>query len=102
MMAESKAGGGKLALTRWRAGKSDEVMLNLRVLGSYGATAPFECDKSKLVLDQALLNSFPEGYRHLVYIQAKNGASITPNLATARGPELERLYELGRQWLDGK
>ncbi len=51
-MAESKTGGGKLALTRWRAGKSDEVVLNLRVLGSYGATAPFDCDKSKLLLDQ--------------------------------------------------
>lgn len=51
-MAESKTGGGKLALTRWRAGKSDEVVLNLRVLGSYAATAPFDCDKSKLLLDQ--------------------------------------------------
>lgn len=50
--AESKAGGGKLALTRWRAGKSEEVVLNLPVLGSYGATAPFECYKSKLLLDQ--------------------------------------------------
>ena len=50
--AETKAGDGKLALTRWRSGKSEEVMLNLRVLGSYGATAPFDCDKSKLLLDQ--------------------------------------------------
>ena len=50
--AESQAAGGKLALTRWRAGKSEEIAINLRVLGSYGATAPFECDKSKLLLDQ--------------------------------------------------
>jgi hypothetical protein len=50
--AESKAGGGKLALTRWRAGKSEEVVLKLPVLGSYGATAPFACDKSKLLLEQ--------------------------------------------------
>lgn len=50
--AESKAGGGKLALTRWRAGNSEEVVLNLQVLGSYRATAPFECDKSKLLLEQ--------------------------------------------------
>ncbi len=49
---ESKAGEGKLALTRWRAGKSDEVVLKLPVLGSYGATAPFACDKSKLLLEQ--------------------------------------------------
>jgi hypothetical protein len=50
--AESKAGEGKLAFTRWRAGQSDEVVLKLPVLGSYSATAPFDCDKSKLLLDQ--------------------------------------------------
>lgn len=50
--AETKAGGGKLSLIRWRAGKSDDVVLHLQVLGSYGATAPFGCDKSKLLLDQ--------------------------------------------------
>lgn len=51
-MAETEAGNGKLALTRWRAGKAEEVVINLRVLGSYAATAPFECDKSKRLLDQ--------------------------------------------------
>lgn len=50
--AESKAGRGKLTLTRWRAGKSSEVVINLRVLGDYSATAPFDCDKSKYLLDQ--------------------------------------------------
>ncbi|VTS06581.1 DUF6288 domain-containing protein [Tuwongella immobilis] len=50
--AESSAGGGKLTMTRWRAGKSEDVTLTLPVLGSYGATAPFECDKSKLLLEQ--------------------------------------------------
>jgi Family of unknown function (DUF6288) len=49
--AESKAGDGKLALTRWRADKTDEVVLNLPVFGSYSATAPFGCDKSKLLLE---------------------------------------------------
>lgn len=49
--AESKAGAGKLALSRWRAGKTDEVELRLPVLGSYSATAPFDCDKSKLLLE---------------------------------------------------
>jgi hypothetical protein len=51
-MAESKAGDGKLALTRWRAGKSDEVVVTLPVLDSYSATAPFDCDKSKLLLKE--------------------------------------------------
>ena len=50
--AESDAGGGKLALTRWRAGKVEEVTLQLPVLGTYSATAPFDCPKSKRILEQ--------------------------------------------------
>lgn len=43
--AETEAGDGKLVLTRWRAGKTDKVTLKLPVLGSYSATAPFDCPK---------------------------------------------------------
>jgi len=50
--AETEAGGGKLALTRWRAGKAEDVVLKLPVLGSYSATAPFDCSKSKRILEQ--------------------------------------------------
>ena len=50
--AESEAGGGKLTLTRWRADKAEEVVVKLPVLGSYSATAPFGCAKSKRLLEQ--------------------------------------------------
>ncbi|MHB8896778.1 MAG: DUF6288 domain-containing protein, partial [Candidatus Geothermincolia bacterium] len=50
--AESEAGGGKLTVTRWRAGKAEEVVVKLPVLGSYSATAPFDCPKSKRILEQ--------------------------------------------------
>lgn len=48
----AEAGEGKLALTRWRDGQSEEVVIKLNVLGSYGSTAPFGCDKSQRLLDQ--------------------------------------------------
>ena len=48
--AESEAGAGKLRLQRWRAGTESEVVVELPVLGGYGATAPFDCAKSKLLL----------------------------------------------------
>lgn len=51
-IAESTAGGGKLSLTRWRAGKTENISITLRVLGNYSATAPFDCLKSKLILEQ--------------------------------------------------
>lgn len=43
---------GKLALTRWRAGKTDEITVILPVLGKYSPTAPYDCKKSKRILDQ--------------------------------------------------
>ena len=50
--AESEAGQGRLGLTRWRAGRAAEVVVKLPVLGTYSATAPFDCPKSKRILEQ--------------------------------------------------
>ena len=49
--AESETGEGKLTITRWRADKSEDVVLKLPVLGSYSATAPYNCPKSKRILE---------------------------------------------------
>jgi hypothetical protein len=54
-----------------------------------------------LKLDDKLLASFPEGYRHLAYLQTKLGFSIKQNLPGLRGPVVEALYAHGRAWLDG-
>jgi hypothetical protein len=51
-LAESEAGQGQLTLTRWRAGSSEQVALKLPVLGTYSATAPFDCLKSKRILEE--------------------------------------------------
>ncbi|OYV06787.1 MAG: acetylesterase [Verrucomicrobiales bacterium VVV1] len=53
-LAESDAGGGKLALTRWRAGQTENVIVKLPVLGTYSPTAPYGCTKSKRILDQGI------------------------------------------------
>jgi hypothetical protein len=51
-IAESEAGMGNLALTRWRDGKTEELVVKLPVLGTYSATAPYDCPKSKRILEQ--------------------------------------------------
>ncbi len=51
-IAESKAGAGDLKLTRWRDAKSEEIVVKLPVLGDYSATAPYDCPKSKRILEQ--------------------------------------------------
>ena len=49
--------------------------------------------------DQALLQSFPVGYRHLAYIQTKRGLPVKRDLPGLRGAEVEALYARGRSWL---
>ncbi len=53
--AESDAGGGRLVLIRWRAGVTKEVVLQLPVLGSYSATAPYDCPKSNRILERGCM-----------------------------------------------
>jgi hypothetical protein len=56
---------------------------------------------AKLVLDEALLASFPEGYKHLGYLQTKAGFKVRLGLPGLRGPEVQKLYEEGAAWLAG-
>ncbi len=52
--AETPTGAGQLAVTRWREGKTEEVLLTLPVQGSFSPTAPFDCPKSQRILTQGL------------------------------------------------
>jgi len=54
-----------------------------------------------LHLDPGLLARFPEGYRHLGYLQSKNGFTVKDGLPGLHGPEVEKLYDEGKAWLDG-
>ena len=56
---------------------------------------------ASLKLDPELLIRFPEGYRHLAYLQTKNGFTIKLDLPQLKCPVVERLYATGRAWLDG-
>jgi hypothetical protein len=56
---------------------------------------------ARLSLDAAHLATFPEGYRHLGYLQSKNGFTVKLNLPGLRGPAVETLYGEGRDWLAG-
>jgi hypothetical protein len=55
----------------------------------------------RLTLDPERLGRFPEGYRHLGYLQSKNGFAVKGNLPGLRGPAVETLYAEGAAWLAG-
>jgi hypothetical protein len=57
---------------------------------------------ARLVLDPSLLAQFPEGYRHLAYVQTKIGFTVKRDMPMLKGPAVERLYADGAAWLAGK
>ena len=57
---------------------------------------------AKPVLDQDLLERFPEGYRHLAYLQSKIGYKVKPDMPGLEGAQLDALYARGSRWLDGE
>jgi len=54
-----------------------------------------------LKLDWTRLMSFPEGYRHLAYLQVGIGYSVRPDMPGLTGPEVDALYIKGALWLKG-
>jgi hypothetical protein len=54
-----------------------------------------------LKLDQDILKLYPEGYRHLAYLQHKIGYKVKRDMPGLDGPEVEALYARGKSWLEG-
>lgn len=52
-------------------------------------------------LDAARLACFPEGYRHLAYIQTGIGYKVKLDMPMLKGPVVEELYRRGARWLAG-
>ena len=52
-------------------------------------------------LDVAVLATFPEGYRHLAYIQTRIGYRVKLDMPMLKGPVVEELYARGARWLAG-
>jgi hypothetical protein len=56
---------------------------------------------ARLELEPGLLAQFPEGYRHLAYLQSRIGYKVKPDMPGLDGPEVEALYRRGERWLKG-
>jgi hypothetical protein len=52
-------------------------------------------------LDRDALARFPEGYRHLAYLQSRIGYPIKMDMPGLDGPEVRSLYAAGAEWLTG-
>src|SRR5215208_3320214 len=57
---------------------------------------------AKLALDADLLARFPEGYRHLAYLQTRIGYTVKPDMPGWERSGAEALEERGEKWLAGE
>jgi hypothetical protein len=57
---------------------------------------------ARLELDAGLLARFPEGYRHLAYLQTQIGYAVKTDMPGLKGAEVQALYAAAKDWLAGK
>jgi len=85
--AEKEKNQGILRLVRWRQGRSENVELKLKVMGTYSATAPYDCPKSKLVLERGCQAIAKQGWkdkRGNVIVSIPNDLNALALLASGR------------------
>jgi hypothetical protein len=52
--------------------------------------------------DKTLLTRFPGDYRHLAYLETRQGFAVKPDMPGASGAALDALYARGAAWLRGE
>jgi hypothetical protein len=57
---------------------------------------------ARLELDKDLLAGFPDGYRHLAYLQTRIGYEVKRDMPGLKGERVEALYRAGASWLRGE
>lgn len=83
--AEKKENGGKLELLIWRKGKEQAAKLQLKVMGTFSETSPWECEKSKAIIDAACAAIVKRGLFSVGRDKKRRPNGGIPNLLSALG-----------------
>ncbi|MEI7901351.1 MAG: DUF6288 domain-containing protein [bacterium] len=75
--AEKSANKGLLKLLCWRKGEQKEVVVPLKVMGSYSETSPYKCPKAKLIVEQGCRAIMKRGLKAGKYVQ---GGEWSPDI----------------------
>ena len=76
MRAEGDELRGVLKLIRWRAGTTENVAIKIPVMGTYSATAPYDCPKSKKVFEQGCEAIAKEDFRNVSIPNSINALAL--------------------------
>jgi hypothetical protein len=103
--AEKEENRGILRLIRWREGRTQNVEIKLAVMGTYSATAPYDCPKSKRILDlgcRAIAKSGWKDDRGNIQVSIENDLKALALLASGREEYSPLVAEYARKVADHK
>lgn len=78
-IAAAEGSDGALKLHRWRSGQTGDVVVKLAVLGSYSATAPYDCPKTKRILELGCASLAKRMSDEQTYVRRLDGISRALN-----------------------
>lgn len=76
MRAEQKESRGILKLERWREGKTADVEIQIPVMGTYSATAPYDCSKSAKIFEHGCEAIAKRGLRRVSIPNSINALAL--------------------------
>ena len=96
-LTAAEASDGKLTLNRWRGGRIEAVSLELPVLGHYSRTAPYDCQKSEMILEKSAdalaARMKQEDYNPNAIVRSLNGLGLLATGDAKYQPLLKREAE---------
>lgn len=104
-ISEAEKEKGILRLVRWREGRTQDVEVKLAVMGAYGATAPYDCPKSKRILElgcQAIARTGFKNDRGDVVVSIENDLKALALLASGMDEYRPLVAEYARVVADHK
>lgn len=101
--AEKEKSQGMLRVIRWRQGRSQNVEVKLAVMGAYAATAPYDCPKSKRILElgcQAIAKTGFKNSRGDIVVSIENDLKALALVASGMEPYRPLAAEYARKVAD--
>lgn len=86
--AEKKENGGNLDLVVFRDGKRGKMRIKLAVMGSYSETAPYDCGKSRRILENGCVAIAEKGFKNRrgnIRLSLENDLNAMALLASGMG-----------------
>jgi len=102
-ISAAEAADGKLKLSIWKEGATKDVTIQLKALGAYSATAPYNCKKSQKILEdgcKALAARMKEDKNYERQSPVTRALNATALLASGN-PEYNDLLKREATWASG-